>query len=451
MTHPNPFIRPHARTQRGIFVLLLVLIVASLGYLGWKTRMQWDITQNERNSLSVTTVDLLRKIEGPLLFTVYAAAQDAQFGNVTDAIGRFLAPYQRAKPDISVRFIDPNEQPELARDAGIEISGEMVIEFNGRRENLATFNEQELTNLLIRMVRPTEKLVIALSGHGERKLDGIADHDLGEFGKQLAARGFRLRTLNLAVVPDVPENTSVMIISSPRSELTEGEVDKVLAYVARGGSVLWLVDQGSLYGLQPLAEKLELTLTPGVVIDPQARQLRAPETFSIGTHYGQHAVTRNFDYLTVFPFARQIAISENGEWRTISLVDAGQGGWVETGKLDSGIAFDPMYDVAGPVCIAAALSRTSNEREQRIAVIGSGHFLANAYLGRGKNLDFGLNLVNWLAGDETFIMIQPRTTLDSSLALEERTLTLIAWVVLVAMPLMFAASGGIIWWKRRRN
>lgn len=451
MTHPNPRLHLRVLTQRGIFLFLLISAVASLGYLGWKNRIQWDITQNERNSLSAETVELLREIEGPLLFTVYATAQDAQFGNVTDTIRRFLAPYQRAKPDISVRFIDPNEQPELARDAGIEISGQMVIEFNGRRDHLTTFNEQELTNLLMRVARPAEKLVIALGGHGERKLDGIADHDLGEFGKHLTTRGFRIRTLNLAVVPDVPKNTSVLLISSPRSELAEGEVDKVLAYVARGGSLLWLVDQGSLHGLQPLAEKLELTLTPGVVIDPQARQLRVPETFSIGTRYGFHAVTRNFDYLTMFPFARQIVISENGDWHNVPLVDAGQGGWVETGKLDGGIAFDPMYDVSGPVCIAAALSRTSNDREQRIAVIGSGHFLANAYLGRGKNLDFGINLVNWLAGDENLIMIQPRTTLDASLALEERTLSLIAWVVLVVMPLVFLVGGGMIWWKRRKN
>ncbi|MDN5836585.1 MAG: GldG family protein, partial [Nitrosospira sp.] len=289
------------------------------------------------------------------------------------------------------------------------------------------------------------------AGHGERKLDGAAGHDLGEFGKQLTAKGFKIATLNLAVDHDVPANASALVIASPQTDLPEGEVDKLLAYIARGGNLLWLIDQESLRGLQPLAEKLELTLTPGVVVDPQAQQLKLPITFALGANYGQHPVTDNFDYTTMFPFARQITINENEAWRSISLVEAAQDGWVETGKLDSAIAFDQMYDVSGPVSIAAALSRTLQDREQRIAIIGSANFLANTYLGNGNNLDFGINLVNWLTGDENLIAIQPRATVDSSLILSESTLIMIAGGFLIVLPLVFLASGATIWWRRRRR
>ncbi len=144
-------------------------------------------------------------------------------------------------------------------------------------------------------------------------------------------------------------------------------------------------------------------------------------------------------------------INDSEEWHSVSLVEAAQNGWVETGKLDAGIVFEPMYDVSGPVSIAATLSRSVYEREQRIAVIGSGYFLANTYLGHGKNLDFGVNLVNWLAGDDDLITIQPRATLDGGLALDESALTMIAWGFLIVMPLIFTASGAMIWWKRRRK
>jgi ABC-type uncharacterized transport system involved in gliding motility auxiliary subunit len=251
--------------------------------------------------------------------------------------------------------------------------------------------------------------------------------------------------------PEVPADTSLLVIASPQADLSEGEVERILAYIERGGNLLWLLDQQPLHGLQPLAEKLELTLTPGVVIDPQAGQLKAPVTFSIGTVYGEHPITRNFDYLTVFPFARQITINENDAWHSLSLVEAGENGWVETGDLNAGIAFDAMYDVSGPVSIAAVLSRTVNDQEQRVAVIGSGYFLANAYLGYGRNLDFGVNLVNWLAGDEDLIAIQPRTTIDNSLTLKEPTLTIIAWGFLIVIPLVFLGSGMMIWWRRKRR
>ncbi|SOD40789.1 GldG family protein [Nitrosovibrio sp. Nv4] len=446
----NDKLRLHWLVRNGVFVIMLIFLVGLPGYLAWETRTQWDVSQNERNSLSQESVEVLEKIDGPLVATVYAS-QDAQLGNIPKKIRDFLSPYQRIKPDFDVTFVDPAEQPKLAQEAGVQTNGEMVVELNGRREHLISFNEHALINLLMRLARSGDKLVMALSGHGERKLDGAASADLGEFGKQLTAKGFRIQALNFAIAADVPPDTSVLIISSPQVDLPEGVVEKLLAYIESGGNLLWLLDQEPLHGLQPLAEKLELTLTPGVVIDPQAQQLKAPITFSVGANYGQHPITNNFDYITVFPFARQITINDNEEWRSVSLVEAAQTGWVETGKLDAGIVFDTMYDVSGPVSIAAALSRSLHEREQRIAVIGSGYFLANTYLGHGKNLDFGINLVNWLAGDEDLIAIQPRATVDSSLSLDESTLTIMAWCFLIVMPLIFLTSGMIIWRRRRRR
>ena len=54
--------------------------------------------------------------------------------------------------------------------------------------------------------------------------------------------------------------------------------------------------------------------------------------------------------------------------------------------------FDHGRDTAGPVQIAVALERLREEKLQRIVVVGSGHFLANMYLGNGGNLDLGINI-----------------------------------------------------------
>jgi ABC-type uncharacterized transport system involved in gliding motility auxiliary subunit len=447
----NSRLRMRRMAQSGLFVGSLVLLAGLLGVLAWQTRIQWDISQSKRNSLSQASIEVLKKLGGPLTITVYATAQDAQLGNMRKMIEEFLSLYQRVKPDLKVIFIDSVEQPMVAQEAGIQVNGEMVVEFNGKREHLTIINEQALTSLLMRMARPSEKRVLALAGHGERKLDGIANRDLGEFGKNLLSKGFKISSLNLAITPNVPRDAAVLIISSPQADLAEAEVEKLLAYVARGGSLLWLLDQEPLHGLQPLAEKLDLTLTPGVVIDPQAQQLRVPITFSVGASYGHHPVTDNFDHVTVFPFARQVTVNENEEWRGIPLVETALNGWVENGKLDSGMTFDEMYDVLGPVSIAVALSRTVQDREQRIAVVGSSYFLANDYLGYGKNLDFGLNLVNWLAGDENLISIPPRVATDTSLSLSERAQIAIIVVFLIILPLIFLTSGAFIWWRRRRR
>ena len=438
--------------QNVIFFILLLVFVLLLGFLALETRKQWDVSQNGRNSLSQASVETLQKLQGPVQVTVYATKQHAQLGDIRKIISEFVVLYQRIKPDLILDFIDPTEQPKLAQAAGVKVNGEMVIEFNQRREHLTVINEQGFTNALMRLARADKRLIMALSGHGERKLDGMANYDLGEFGKQLGANGFGSQVLNLAIAQNIPTNTSMLVIASPQTDLMTGEVDKLLEYVDRGGNLLWLVDQESLRGLLPLTEKLRLTLTPGVVVDPQAEQLKAPITFALSASYGQHVVTNNFDIITVFPFARQITFNENEEWRGVSLIEVAPQGWVETGELDEGeVTYDQTEDVLGPVSIAVALTRTMNDREQRVVVVGSGHFLANAYLGNGGNLDFGINLINWLAGDEALITIQPRATLDNQLVLSETALTAIVICFLIVLPVVFLLSGFVIRWRRLRR
>lgn len=447
----NKKLRLHLLLQNGLFVVLLLILVGMLGYLAIEFRTQWDISQNGHNSLSEASRDVLQKLDGPVSVTVYATTQDAQLGDIRKIISEFVAVYQRIKPDLVLNFIDPVEQPNLAQEADVRMNGEMVMTFNDRAEHLMTINEQTFTNALMRLVRSDQKQLMMLSGHGERKLDGIANRDMGEFGRKLTEAGFKGEALNLASTQEIPSNTSVLIIASPQTDLLAGEVDKLLDYIEHGGNLLWLVDQESLYGLLPLAEKLGLTFTPGVVVDPQAKRLRSPVTFALGTIYGQHAITENFDFITVFPFVRQIIFNENEEWHGVSLVEVAPQGWVEVSKLNDEATFDEANDMAGPVSVAVALDRTIDDREQRIVVVGNGHFLANTYLGNGGNIDFGINLINWLAGDEDLITIQPRATIDSQLILSESALTAIVIGFLIALPLLFLMSGLIIWWRRRRR
>jgi hypothetical protein len=102
---------------------------------------------------------------------------------VRKQVQTFLGRYQRVKPDISLSFVDPREEPKLAQAAGVRINGESVIEYNQKSEHLTDYNEQSFINALMRLARSTERVLMALDGHGERRLNGIANHDLGEFGK----------------------------------------------------------------------------------------------------------------------------------------------------------------------------------------------------------------------------------------------------------------------------
>jgi ABC-type uncharacterized transport system involved in gliding motility auxiliary subunit len=434
--------------HHALFAVLLVALTALLAHLAREYRIEHDLTQSHRNTLSPATLDVLKRLEGPVSITAYALARDARGEHVHRRIEEFLRPYQRAKPDLTVTIVDPREQPKAAAEAGVRAQIELVVVYQRRTERLAEFNEQALANVLLRLARGAERLVLWLDGHGERKLNGPANHDLGEFGRQLEFKGFRVSGVNLALAQEMPANASLLVIANPQVNLLAAEVEKIRRYVAGGGNLLWLIDPEPLRGLAPIAEMLGLVLTPGIVADPEAARFGASPALAVAAVYGRHAITDGFNLITIYPQARQIEAIDNEDWRVRPLIEVAPRGCVKTGKLEG--RCDRSRDIAGPVTIASAFERAVGDRQQRVVVVGNGNFLSNAFIGNGGNRDLGVNMVNWLAGDDRMIVIQPRGAADSQLDIDQVTLYLIAFSFLIAVPLAFVITGLAIWWRRRR-
>jgi len=437
--------------QNGAFAVLLVVAAVLIVWLLRDSRAQWDLTQSQRNTLSKSTADVLKKMEGPIKITAYATSTDPQLGDLRRLIHDFVEPYRRVKPDVTLSYVDPREHPKETQAANVRSNGELVVEYGKRSEHLTDLNEQSMANLLQRLARSQERLIVYLDGHGEPKLDGSANFDLGDFGRQLGNKGFRIQPLNLASVQDVPQNASTLVIATPRVELLKGEAEKVQHYLEHGGNLLWLIDQQPLRGLQPIAEHLGLQLTPGTVVDPTGADLRLGPTIALATAYGIHPITNNFTLTTAFPLVREIATKpDNGNWHVTRLVEVAKRGWVETGDLKKDLRFDPDREVHGPVVVAVAMERKVNDKNQRVVVVGTSEFLSNQYVGLLSNLDLGVNMLNWLAEDENLITVQPRARIDSQLNLGRSAQALIGFGYLLVLPAAFLLTGALVWWRRRK-
>lgn len=443
------------------YSLLLLVAAIALYQLIALYPAHWDTTQNASNSLSPGSVNTLKQLHGTVNITMYANKKDAELGDIEKMVRDFIELYQRYKPDITLTFVDPVNEADAMRKAEIRSSREMVVEFGGRSEHLTLLNEQSLTSALLRLAHTRDQKLMYVDGHGERKLDGIANHDLGDFGKKLKQNGFQIASLNLAIAQDVPDNNSVLVITQPQIKLLPGEVDKLLRYVDNGGNLLWLLDAEPLHGLDRLASRLGIQLTPGIVTDPDAQKMNAPSNWTLGASYPPHPITLNFNLITVFPYARALGREDSSDqadneghnkmvaWQRSTLIEAATNGWVSRNPIPKKPHFDKNRDIPGPFSLAIALQRTVNDREQRIVVVGSGSFLANAYSGNGGNLDLGINMVNWLAHEENLITTQPRATIDSAITLSKNQLSVISIGFVIALPLLLLVIGGVLWWRRR--
>lgn len=433
-----------------VFLLLVVMGVARLAH---HFRFEKDFTAQASNTLSPASLALLRQIQDPVHVTAFALSKDAGGNNIHQLIKDKMRAWQRIKPNLTLSLIDPREQPQKADAATLHSVNELQIHLGKRTEHLALneFNEINFIHVLIRLSGTSHRTVYWLMGHGERQFNGKANHDLGEFGHQLALKGFNVSALNLAIAQDVPNDAATLVIAGPQVALQDSEVTKVLHYVRNGGHLLWLVDPGPVHGLDPIAQYLGLVLTPGTVVDLSTRPRQGPPIFALGSYYAQHPATASLPLNTLFPQSRQIARIDRNDWRATPLIEVAQRGWVETGPLEDNPLFEKNHDLPGPINIATAFERRTGNQSQRVIIIGGGSFLSNAFLGNGGNLTLGLALLNWLSGEDHVIALVPHSAADSHIDIDQNTLSALAIGFLVIMPILLGLTGFIVWWRRKKS
>ena len=353
--------------------------------------------------------------------------------------------------NISLEIINPDISPDLVRKLKVTNYGEVVVEYEGRNEHIAQLKEQTLTSTLQRLLRQGERQLLFISGHGERKPNGQANFDWNIFIQRLNKKGIQTGIIKLNETPHIP-NVSALVIVSPQISYLPGEVKIIVDYVNAGGNLIWVREPGdSLHGLQPLADMLGINFIPGTIVDPTAQMMNVNDpSFALVTSYPSHAITRDFQYMTIFPKAVSISHDKlTPKWDGTAFLKTVNRSWSETGELKGAVDYNADKDFVGPLTIGLALSRKEDKNKQRIVILGDGDFLSNSYVGNQGNLNIGHNIINWVSNDDNFISIPSSSSVDSQIVITDLMGAIIGLLFLILLPLGLLISGGLVWHKRR--
>lgn len=440
-----------------LFALLLVLAIASLGYLSSRYTHQADWTAHGRTSLSAESRAVLAGFDGPVEIVSYANPQ----GDLRQTVAGFLQRYQAVKPDLSLRFVDPQLDPAKMRELGITVDGALIVHYGDREQRLDELSERSLTNALERLLRGSDRIVAFVTGDGERRADSPGNADMDTFVKQLESRGMRAVPLNFTQVTAVPEHTDLVVLASPTLALPSGAVQALVDHVHGGGNLLWLTEpDNDDLALAPLAATLGVRVLPGVLVDGSgaALGLKDPRLIALGD-YPVQAITRGFTLTTLFPQVSALAQVSRSDWAFEPFLRSGAQSWTEFQPIDNDdptqIRFDAdAGELKGPLDFGFALRRLSpspDKSEQRVVVIGDGDFLSNSFLGNGGNRALGERVFDWLLGDDKLVDLPPRGAPDRLLEISQTQLNVLSFGFLIGLPMLLLLSGGWIVWRRRRR
>ncbi|RKT44313.1 GldG family protein [Thiocapsa rosea] len=434
-----------------LFLVLLLAVLIAGGWLVARHDRYWDWTAVGTNSLAPESLAILGRLDGPLRATVFADPASP----LGKGIERLLMRYRQAQPGMLIEVVDPQLFPERTRDADVTLIGQILLDYRGRRETLAEVSERAISAAIARLGASRVPWVAVIEGHGERAIQGEAGADLGRLGRELSERGFLARPLDLGRVEEVPINTRILVLSTPRIPLFPGVVERLIRYLDRGGNLLWLMDPGALNGLEPLADTLGLRILPGTVVDADAAALGvAIPAVAVIAEYPDHPFSVDLDVPALLPGSIAFGTELAPGWLLDTYLATGARSWNEVGRLDGPIDRDEVIgEQAGPLPVVLAMSRPVPEdgREQRVLVVGDGDFASNAQIGAYGNRALALALLAWLSdpGDLTVLPPDPRE--PAALILDEQQRLRIGLGSLVIFPGLFLLIGLGIRWLRWRG
>ncbi len=452
----NQSTRNQLRLQNIVFIVLFCVVTGLLAWLSTQYKFESDWTNNNRNTLSDASIQLLKQIPAPVKITTFIP--DGNLLSNRQYIKELIKKYQKYKSDITLEIINPDTAPDLVRKLKVTNYGEVVVEYEGRNEHITQLKEQSLTNTLQRLLRQGERKLLFTSGHGERKPHGRANFDWNTFSEKLKIKGITTEILKLNETPNIPDVAAV-VIASPQVDFLPGEVNILVDYVKKGGNLIWVQEPGtSLYGLRPLADLLGINFYPGTIVDPTAQMMNVKDpSFALVTSYPSHAISRNFQYMTIFPKA--VGIIHNTvkeQWLATPFLQTVARSWSETGVLKGAVDYNADSDFVGPLTIGLAIKRNTKnknlsdrQKQQRLIILGDGDFVSNTYIGNQGNMNIGYNIINWISNDDSFIDIPSSTAVDSQIIISDLLGAIIGLIFLVILPLTLLISGMLIWYKRR--
>ena len=256
-----------------LFVGLLFLNIANQNFY-----KRFDLTKDNRYTLSTITKDIINKINQQLTIRVYLEGDfSSGFKRLQIETRQFLEELSTKNSSIKIEFINPDRQRERLIKAGM-IPSQLTVKEEGKFSNAIIFPwaeiiykkknsivsllpngaaqsqeyqietavenlEFSISNSIQKLLEEKQKKVAVLSGNGE-----LTDMQLYSFLNEVAKK-HRLAKFTLDSVKrnaikslDDLQKFDLVIIAKPTESFSEEEKMVLDQYIIKGGKTLWMIE-----------------------------------------------------------------------------------------------------------------------------------------------------------------------------------------------------------------
>jgi ABC-type uncharacterized transport system involved in gliding motility auxiliary subunit len=439
------------------YILIVIAAVVVANILADRHNKSFDATANKRYSLSDQTAKIVKGLNQPATITYFN--QSTRFRDGKDVLDQ----YENLSPKVHVKYVDPDKDPQLAREAGIRNFGTAIVQIGAKKEEAKSMNEEGITGAFIRDLKSNTRTVCFASGSGEHQVDDSNREGLSQFKELLSKDNYESKSIDLLTKAEVPSECTTLVVAGPTKNYEQPEVDAIKKYVEGGGRAFFMLDPPLKLGHDEIADNDALTnllsswgvtLDKDLILDlnPLGQIAGLGPQVALVTHYESQPIVEQLrGTATGFPLARSLEIKNTDKTSVQKLFDSSSTSLATSNLSSPSVNVKDPKNKKGPLTLAAAGTYTTGKENSqgRFVVVGSSTWAANRFISFNGNDDLASNAVNWLSSDEDLISIRPKAQDDRGITMTGRQLTWVRAVSQFALPFAVFIVGITVWWKRR--
>ena len=459
-----------------IMSMVFLVIIGLVAGMSVKYKVRVDLTRDSRYTLSDHTVKILKSLKEDVeAIAFYRGDQRTR-----QAMSDLLSEYSYHSPKFSFRFVDPDRDPLETAKYEVTSYRTTILNHGDKKEIVeGTESENKLTNSLLKLISKDIKVFYFVTGHGEKRIDSKEENGYSYVKEAIERENHQVRDLLLVSAEKVPDDAAGLVVSGPETDYLQAELDKITAFVKKGGRVIFMVDpSGALPRLTSYLGEFGFELTNDLIFDKTSQASGGNIAIPFVVQYDKnHPVTREFEQFTYFPFARSVHIKEEpakGSWDIAKTSDKS---WAVTSDLKKLTKEDEEFNAdkhkRGPISVVAVTAvevnlgdnkakdikakdiKAGEEQDSlktwgKILVTGDSDFASNKFM-KGGNKDFLLNMLNWLAEEHILISVRRKEPGMTPLLLTAVQGKTVFWLSVVIVPSLLLVMGLGITARRRRG
>ena len=440
-----------------MYVLVVLTAVVIANFLANRYDKSYDATSNKRYSLSDQTAKIVKGLEQDATITYFD--QGTRFDQAKDLLGE----YKNLSPRIHVDYVDPDKNPQVAREAGIKNYGTAVVQIGSRKEEAKSMTEEGITGAFIRDLKNNTRTVCFVAGSGEHQIDDSERGGYSRFKDLLGKDNYQAKPVDLLQKAEVQNDCTVLVVGGPTRDYQQPEVDAIKKYVEDGGRALVMLDPPLKIGRSAIADNdafvnliqgWGVTLSKDLILDlnPIGQLLGVGPQVALVRNYDSHAIVNGMKgTATGFPLARSLEVKNGDKTSVQKLFDSSDTSLATANLSSPEVNTTDPKNRKGPLTIAAAgtFNNGKQDSQGRFVVMGSASWAENSFINFNGNSDLALNTIDWLGSDEDLISIRPKEQEDRRITMTRGQLAWVRSVSQFLLPLMMVFAGVLVWWKRR--